>query len=194
MHQFSDEELITQFRAGGSTSQRCLEELFSRHYRRVALWCFRYTGNRDSAGDLAQEVFIRVQRGLDSFGGNSKFTTWLYTVSRNVCLNHSNSRLTKPEVSSEAELRELADPSIPDFGMDLEQKQRLEQAQHWVREVLDETERKVFTLHYGEEMPIEAITRELRLTNPSGAKAYVVSARRKLHEAVRRWRAKHELA
>lgn len=194
MHQFSDEELITQFRGGGATSQQCLDELFSRHYRRVALWCFRYTGNRDSAGDLAQEVFIRVQRGLDSFGGSSKFTTWLYTVSRNVCLNHSNSRLAKPEVSSEDELRELADPSIPDFGMDLERKQRLEQAQHWVREVLDETERKVFTLHYGEEMPIEAITRELRLTNPSGAKAYVVSARRKLHEAVRRWRAKHELA
>ena len=55
---------------------------------------------------------------------------------------------------------------------------------------LDETERRVFTLHYGEDVPLDAITRLLRLTNASGAKAYVVSARRKLARAVQRLRAR----
>ena len=49
---------------------------------------------------------------------------------------------------------------------------------------LDETERTVFTLHYGEELPLDAITRMLRLENSSGAKAYIVSAKRKLARAV----------
>ena len=45
---------------------------------------------------------------------------------------------------------------------------------------LDETERNVFTLHYGDDLPLDAITRLLNLQNASGAKAYIVSAKRKL--------------
>ena len=51
---------------------------------------------------------------------------------------------------------------------------------------LDPLERQVFTLHYGDEMPIDAITRLLGLENASGAKAYIVSARRKLAKAKER--------
>jgi RNA polymerase sigma-70 factor, ECF subfamily len=57
---------------------------------------------------------------------------------------------------------------------------------------LDPLERNVFVLHYGEEMPIDAITRLLRLDNPSGAKAYIVSARRKLAKAAQRLRTRGE--
>jgi hypothetical protein len=45
---------------------------------------------------------------------------------------------------------------------------------------LDDTEKIVFTLHYGDEMPLDSITRMLGLENASGAKAYIVSAKRKL--------------
>jgi hypothetical protein len=44
------------------------------------------------------------------------------------------------------------------------------------------------TLHYGHDMRLEAITAALGLTNTSGAKAYIVSARRKLNTAVKRWK------
>ena len=67
-------------------------------------------------------------------------------------------------------------------------------ARHVVRtlmdEVLDETEKRVMTLHYGHEMRLDAITTALGLTNPSGAKAYIVSAKRKLNAAVKRWKTK----
>jgi hypothetical protein len=42
-------------------------------------------------------------------------------------------------------------------------------------------------LHYGHEMPLDAITAALGLTNTSGAKAYIVSAKRKLSTALKRW-------
>jgi len=49
---------------------------------------------------------------------------------------------------------------------------------------LDDTEKVVFTLHYGEDMPLDTISRMLRLENQSGAKAYIVSAKRKLARLV----------
>jgi len=57
-------------------------------------------------------------------------------------------------------------------------------------EALNETEKRVMTLHYGHEMQLDAITAALGLTNASGAKAYIVSARRKLNIAIKRWKTK----
>ena len=59
-------------------------------------------------------------------------------------------------------------------------------------DTLDQTERIVFTLRYGDDMPVEAITRLLGLQNASGAKAYIVSAKRKLARAAARLRARGE--
>jgi DNA-directed RNA polymerase specialized sigma subunit len=56
-----------------------------------------------------------------------------------------------------------------------------------MEDVLDEAEKLVMTLHYGHDMRLDAITATLGLTNPSGAKAYIVSAKRKLKAAVKRW-------
>ena len=58
----------------------------------------------------------------------------------------------------------------------------------FMKESLEPTEQRVMTLHYVDEMPLDAITRLLGLTNSSGAKAHVVSARRKLNAAVARWK------
>src|SRR5919202_302510 len=66
---------------------------------------------------------------------------------------------------------------------------RTEGSARWVHalldETLDDTEKKVFTLHYGDDVPLDAITRLLGLSNRSGAKAYIVRARRKLTRALR---------
>ena len=57
-------------------------------------------------------------------------------------------------------------------------------------DVLDDTEKRVMTLHYGHDLRLDAITAALGLTNASGAKAYIVSAKRKLNAAVKRWNAR----
>jgi len=57
-----------------------------------------------------------------------------------------------------------------------------------VRDSLSEVEARVMTLHYAEELPLDAVTRLLKLDNTSGAKAYIVSAKRKLTRAVARWK------
>lgn len=68
MQQLSDEELVARYRAEGGP---WIDELFGRYHRRVAMWCYRFTGDRDSAADLAQDVFLRAYRSLEGFRGNS---------------------------------------------------------------------------------------------------------------------------
>ncbi|MGJ5813166.1 RNA polymerase sigma factor [Paludibaculum fermentans] len=194
MNEFSDEELVARALESGppDPSNPWLHELFSRHQRRVVLWCLRYSANREEALDLSQEVMANTFRRLETFQGNSKFTTWLFTVCRNHCLNAIKSKASRPESGGEELLLSLAAPSGPSIEDRLTQESQLELARTWIRDSLDKTEQRVFVMHFLEEIPLEAITRAMGLTNPSGAKAYIVSARRKLSEAARRWRSQHE--
>jgi RNA polymerase sigma-70 factor (ECF subfamily) len=199
MSGWTDEELVEQYRANGGSPQGnpFLSELFGRHHRRVAAWCFRMTGDREAAADLAQEVFVKAFRHLESFRGEARFSTWLYSITRNHCRNEIRSRSARPEEITDTELVHAEDPGEPLLDT-LERQSSQALLQTLMRDSLDEIEAQVMTLHYAEEMPLESITRLLNLSNASGAKAYIVSARRKLQAAVARlpgWRgtgSKHE--
>ncbi len=189
----TDEELIARYRAeaGQASAEEYLNELFRRHHTKVARWCLSVTGDRDSAADLAQEVCVKAYQNLSYFKGQSKFSTWLYSITRNHCLNAVRSRSAAPEMESD----EMVMETLPDMGTDsplasIERKQQADIARQLVNETLDETEKSVFTMHFAEELPLDVITRMLNLSNASGAKAYLVSAKRKLDRAARRWKAR----
>lgn len=183
----SDEVLVERARAEGDTrgAAEWLNTLFERYHTRVATWCLRLTGDRESALDLAQEVFIKAYRNIGHFRQESRFSTWLYVITRNHCFNHVKALGRRPRELGAEELDRLADdlPGNPAAPVEDEEARRQVDA---LLSLLDDTEREVMVLHYGEEMPLDAVTRMLQLQNRSGAKAYVVSARRKLKRAVER--------
>jgi RNA polymerase sigma-70 factor, ECF subfamily len=189
----SDEGLITKYREEADTQQaeQYINELFRRHHVKVARWCLGFTGDRESAADLAQEICAKAYKNLPYFKGQSKFSTWLYSIARNHSLNAIRSRSSMPEIDSD----ETVIDTLPDMTSDnplktVERKQLTEIARQFVNQELEELEKQVFTLHFAEELPLDAITRLLNLDNPSGAKAYLVSAKRKLDKAVKRWKAR----
>jgi RNA polymerase sigma-70 factor (ECF subfamily) len=75
--------------------REAFDVIVERHQRQVYQLCYRFAGNHEDASDLAQDVFIRAYRGLHSFKGNSAFSTWLYRVGVNVCLNRVDARTLK---------------------------------------------------------------------------------------------------
>lgn len=189
----SDEELIAQYREGAdkSRSEQCVNELFGRYHAKIARWCLAFTNDRESAADLAQEICAKAYKNLPSFRGQSKFSTWLFSIARNHCLNAVRARSGVPAMeSSQMMLDGLPDLAAENPDAAIERKQMAEIARQLVCESLEDTERLVFTLHFAEELPLDVITRILKLTNTSGAKAYLVSAKRKLQRAVRLWKAK----
>ncbi|MEZ5289612.1 MAG: RNA polymerase sigma factor [Vicinamibacterales bacterium] len=182
----TDEEILAAIARAAPEGRRALaDELFGRHYERVGRWCFRLTGNRERAADVAQNVFIKAYRHLDDFRGTARFTTWLYAIARHECFAELR-RHGRQAADSDDEV--LADVPTPE--PDPEARALSASAGHFAHrvllETLDETERAAFVLHYGDDLPLDAVTRALGLSNASGAKAYIVSAKRKLARAVTR--------
>lgn len=194
MADLADEALIERYRAekNSPSGRSLIDELFRRHHPQVAAWCYRMTGDVDSAADLAQEVFLKAYQRLDSYRGTSKFTTWLYSIARNHCMDEIRSRASRPRQAAETVLDELADTGAEQVLLALQRRESEEAARQLLRDSLDETEIRVMTLHYAHDLPLDSITRLMGLTNQSGSKAYIVSARRKLSRAVERLRAREK--
>jgi RNA polymerase sigma-70 factor, ECF subfamily len=189
MSSFTDEELVARYQeAGRPAGTPFADELFQRHYSKVALWCLRLTGDRDMATDLAQEVFVKAWGHLEHFRGDSKFSTWLFMIARNHCFNTVKKLGRNLEDAVEREVAEQMATTEAGFDAAVERREMLEAAREMMARELTPIEAQVMTLHYVEELPLPTISRMMRLENASGAKAFVVSAKRKLKSAVDRWR------
>jgi RNA polymerase sigma-70 factor, ECF subfamily len=106
--------LVEQVRSGKPAA---LERLVARVQSRVRAWAVRFTGDEDAADDVAQQVLIRLDRRVKRFDGGSRFTTWLFAVTRNVALSErrrserrallaSRHSTLAPDESSRAEERD----------------------------------------------------------------------------------------
>ena len=80
----SDKELMS--RIAGSDAQ-AFEILVQRHQRRILNLIYRSIGDRMQAEDVAQEVFLRVWRAAEDYEPKAKFTTWVYRIAVNLCLD-----------------------------------------------------------------------------------------------------------
>jgi RNA polymerase sigma-70 factor, ECF subfamily len=182
----TDEEvMLVLCDADVACGDNLFSELYRRYHARVTSWCFRLTRNRGRSLDLAQEVFFKAYRHRHGFRGDSRFSTWLYAIARNHCLS-SLKKLADPVDAGEAVPARLRDCSTAPPDIVVERKQRHKEMLQMIGATLEPMEAQVMALHYGYELPLAQITQKLALTNPSGAKAYVVNARRKLSLVLRR--------
>lgn len=183
----SDEDLIAIYRENwGRAREDAAAELFLRHQARVARWCYRFTHDRESACDLAQEILLRAFRNLDSYRGECRFSTWLYVIARNLCMSALQKRSNEPIWVAKTNSTDFPDTTAVDVHTAVETEQSRRRSWRFIIDTLDQTEARVMMLHYGQEMPLKSVSRMLGLTNKSGAKAYIVSARRKLTAAMRK--------
>jgi len=80
----TDAQLMLRFKAG---EVEAFEALFSRHSAALVGFAYRFVRNREAAEELAQEVFLRVHDAAPHYRPDAKFTTWLYRIATNICLN-----------------------------------------------------------------------------------------------------------
>jgi len=84
----TNEDLIGRVRLG---NKHAFEVLIRRHQRSVLNFIFRFMGNRTDAEDLTQEVFLRIWKVAGTYKPEAKFTTWLYRIATNLCINKQRS-------------------------------------------------------------------------------------------------------
>lgn len=102
----ADEWLVGQAVAGSGFSGQAFEVLLRRHQDRIYRIALRMTGSHADAEDITQDVAVQVWRMLATFTGSSTFSTWLYRIVVNRCLNHLRAqrvtgRRTEPLLDSD---------------------------------------------------------------------------------------------
>jgi RNA polymerase sigma-70 factor (ECF subfamily) len=113
----ADAELAAAIAAGDADAF----ERFVRKYERPVLsTIYRYVGDRAAAEDVAQDVFLQVWRRAESFQRKSSFSSWLYRVVVNRCLNFRQKRARTKNVPLDESL--VADGPGPDERLDGERK------------------------------------------------------------------------
>lgn len=110
----SDADLVRSAQAGDSAA---FETLVRRHLGPVYGHALRFFGERQAAEDAAQEVFVKVYRSLAEFDGRSEFSTWLFRVTRNVCLDvfrreRRRAQPVDPADLPQAQTADFADASV----------------------------------------------------------------------------------
>lgn len=95
----ADAELVLQTQQG---SPAAFEELVRNHQRMIHSLTFRMTGSLADAEDLAQETFIRAYEQIGTFRGTAKFSTWLYRIAVNTCLNWRQSEARRFQLHAHA--------------------------------------------------------------------------------------------
>ncbi|HUN89529.1 MAG TPA: sigma-70 family RNA polymerase sigma factor [Terriglobales bacterium] len=119
------------------------EEIVRTHNRRIYNICYRFTGSPDSAEDLAQEVFIKIYRTLNSFDpSKGAFTTWITTMTRNLLVDHfRKTKQDRATDSLDAGLGEEEDSAtlgdrIPDTAPSADQRIERRQTQEMVQKAI----------------------------------------------------------
>ncbi|MBC8153804.1 MAG: sigma-70 family RNA polymerase sigma factor [Bacteroidetes bacterium] len=93
-HTLADEQLVYAFQTTLSTHS--FDTLYQRYLGKVYQTCLSFTNDTQAAQDYAQDIFLKVFRKLDSFEHQSSFSTWLYTIAHNHCLDQHRRRKRLP--------------------------------------------------------------------------------------------------
>jgi RNA polymerase sigma-70 factor, ECF subfamily len=121
----TDEELIERYRQG---DEQAFRELVDRYKNLVFGVVSRSTVHRARAEDLAQEVFLRIHRGLPYFRGDAKLTTWIYRIVLNLLSQESGRRRGSREVPLDPDIPGHEPRGLDRTTSDLELRDRLEKA------------------------------------------------------------------
>lgn len=172
-----DADLIARAAEG---DRNAFVTLVERHRGLVYRVAFQYAGNHHDADDIAQEVFIKVHRSLSGFRRDAQFTSWLYRVAMNTCIDHGRRRAPALSLDGGEEDRTV---DIPATDPGPEQRVYAGEVRQAVEAAVDKLppqQRLVFTMRHFEGMKLIDIAEALGIAEGT--------VKRQLHSAVHRLR------
>jgi len=152
-------------------------ELVLRHRKHIYETAYHMVRNHETAEEIAQETFLRAFRSLHTFRGKASFSTWLYRITMNLCINELN----RTRMLTTSNILETAEEFISP-AQNMVDRER----QHWLEQeiqALPPTQKSVLVLRIYQEMPFNEIARILQCTT-NAAKVNYQHALLKLKDRV----------
>lgn len=179
----NDEMLISRAAKGDASA---FNELMTQYERKMYSICYRMCQNHEDAQDCLQEAMLRVYRAISGFKGQSSFSTWLYRVTMNSCLDELRKRKNKQSTSLDNLLESGWSPSdesdTPEHHAVASEKKR---ALHQAISELPEDMRSAIVLRDIEGFSYEEIADSLGI-NVGTIKSRISRGREKLREKIRK--------
>ena len=177
-----DNEIIHKVLQG---EQALYAQLVKRYQPFVFTIVLRYTSNREDAEEIAQDVFVKAYRSLADFRGESKFSTWLYTIVTTTCITFLRKKKVPIHSLDTEQVFDLADNQNSGFKANLvEQKSKVQVINEALR-LLSIDDARIITLFYQAEQSLEEIGRILSI-DPNTAKVKLHRARQRLKDKMER--------
>jgi len=155
-----DNEIISRVLKG---EQNAYAELVNRYQAYVFTLVLRMIKSREDAEEVAQDVFIKAYRSLADFRGESKFSTWLYTIANTTSITFLRKKKLDIHSLDNEKVFEVADSKDSGFRANLvEQKSRVNMVNQAIA-MLSPDDAEIITLFYKAEQNLEEISRILRL-------------------------------
>ena len=173
-----DNEIISRVLQG---EQNAYAELVNRYQSYVFTLILRMVKSREDAEEIAQDVFVKAYRSLADFRGESKFSTWLYTITNTTSITFLRKKKLEVHSLDNEKVFEVADSQ--DSGMRanlVEQKSRISMVNNAIK-MLNTDDAEVITLFYKGEQTLEEIAQILGI-EANTAKVRLHRARTRLKE------------
>ncbi|MFC7372837.1 RNA polymerase sigma factor SigW [Fictibacillus iocasae] len=161
--------MVSQVKNGDRDAYEGIVDLFK---DKIFQLCYRMTGNRHEAEDLAQEAFLRAYMNIEKYNGEYKFSTWLFRIATNLCIDRL--RKKKPDYSLDAEVpgtdganmySQLSSKEpLPEETI-TESEKRMELQAEILK--LPEKYRTAILLKYMEDMSLEEISQAMDIPVPT---------------------------
>ena len=155
-----DNEIISRVLKG---EQNAYAELVNRYQAYVFTLVLRMIKSREDAEEVAQDVFIKAYRSLADFRGESKFSTWLYTIANTTSITFLRKKKLEVHSLDNEKVFEVADSRDSGLRANMvEQKSRVNMVNEAIA-MLSPDDAEIITLFYKAEQNLEEISRILRL-------------------------------
>lgn len=179
----NDNEIISRILRGETA---LYAEIVNRYQNFVFSITLRYTSQREDAEEIAQDVFVKAYRSLADFRGDSKFSTWLYTIVSTTCISFLRKKKLDTHSLDQEKTFELADSQDSGFRANqVEQKSKVQMVNEAIR-LLSPDDAKIINLFYKGEQSLEEIGQILGI-EPNTAKVKLHRARQRLREKMQQY-------
>ncbi|VAV86053.1 RNA polymerase ECF-type sigma factor [hydrothermal vent metagenome] len=152
--------------------------LVNRYKDLVYTLSLRMVKNREDAEEVAQDTFIKTYSSLNKFKGDSKFSTWIYRVAYNTCLDRLKKNKRQPYTVAIDEYTEHQVKTLDNALDQIEAKEKQQAIQNCL-ELLPSEDSFLLTLYYFEELSLDEISKVVGL-KPNNIKVKIFRSRKKL--------------
>ena len=192
MRDDSDESLMLRYRDG---DVRAFELLVTRHRKALFNFILRFVRDTAAAEDVTQETFLRLVKGADAYERQAKFTTWLYTIARNLCVDAARRGKHRKAASLDAPLGDEDGSAslldlVPDTGAGVDRQAQSRELAVRLRQAIEslpDEQREIFLLREVADLQFNEIANVIGCPENT-VKSRMRYALEKLREALEEYR------